>query len=264
MHSAYRIIVAEVPCSRRFPEIQRELGAIGGKTPTGEDRLKLEWGGTATRPFGGQLNCKYGLFSETVIVGWRFAGNPNARKKRDRMTLQFDGDDLTEVPDSIALFSDGTPRVFTALEAVVDHPIPNWFIADWLSPAQMGGGPFGARYGRGYWNQIWRCYDESRNSAPWYGYRDPDAVDIEVIREYWHTKVTDLDTMGVHIDDPITGVAAEIQGAWMNRAAAHLAAERLGERTEETIHFLEKYLSSDRNTDGGRKPLVDLGAMQHV
>lgn len=259
MFGNYRIVVAEIPCSRRFPEIERELLAIAGRTPTGEQRIKCEWGGTAKRPFGNQQNCKFGLRSELVVSGWRFEGDPIAKRKRDRMPTEWYDADISTAPDHVALFSDGRPRVFAPIEVLVDHPLPNWFFTDWLSPRQVGGGP---GYGRGYWRKIWRCFDESRDFHPWYGYRDPDSVDLDVIRAYWHEKVNDLETMGVHIDDPIEGDVAEIQNAWMDRAAVHLAEEQLGERTEETVRFLEKHLDSDRQTNPGFvKPLVDLGVL---
>jgi len=248
------LIVAAIPCSRQFREIERELLAIGGKNPLGEPRLKLEWGGTATRPFGEQLNCKFGLYSETCVVGWTFAGNPWAENPSDRETLYTDEPDLSVVPSSLTHFSTGKPRISIERLATIDHPIPNWFVTDWLSPAQMGRG-FG--YGRGYHGSIWRCYDAKRDEHPFWGYRDPDADDLVVVKRYWHEKIHDRDTLGTHIDEPIAGDAAALQTAWMNKAVAHLAEERRGNAIEQCVPIVERHLNE--KYAGGPKTFIDLG-----
>lgn len=249
-----RIEVAEIPCARSFPEIERELGLIGGKTPTGENRLKLEWGGTAKRPFGTQLNCKFGLYSEDIIIGWHFHGDASRAKKRDRIDRQTDIVDLNLIPPSIKCFSDGTNRIAVPIEAIIDHPIPNWFVTDWLAPEQVGFGP----YRHGYWNKIWRIYDAKRDEYPFWGYRDPDEHDLVVVREYWHTRTHAMLDMGLGLDEPITGDAKQIQDRWMDRAVLHLKEEQHGNVVEKAAKIAWDWLQS-QYASIGKKPFVQIG-----
>lgn len=280
-----RIEVETFECPDRFPEIRQALREIGGLTKFGKQRLDIEFGPEHTRPYGGAdgkaglRSAKYGLYAEPVVVGWKFEGcsgkwlvlpgtdplRPAGVRStnRDRMTLQSDLADYDKVSDRYRCFSDGQLRVAEPIVSYIDHPIPNWFVVDYFSAAQCGGGSHSAGYEGGAWIRIWQCHDPSEALAgpPYWGYRPPDATDLLVIREYWTQRLRDVEASGCDIDDPAVGQAVELQAAWMDRAVKHLKEEERGKNAEDFTRYLEEY--HERARLGGR-PFSDLGARNVV
>lgn len=232
-----KVQFVSVPPPKRFPEYQEQLTAIGGLTPDGRPRLKLEWGGEETRVFLKQKVAKYRYATKRKVVAYRAYGNPTAKMKKDRFDTIIYESDLREVHEKYPQFR---KRILDQIEYIFDIPVANWFICQWISPQKACIGwkeasvhregfqemeVLGPEPVEGYYLPVFQFSDPEHPGL----YIEPNEDGLLIVKQLMKEHEANLFMRGVHIDEPgndytLAEELFTIDKAFHNAAEAEQAA----------------------------------------
>jgi hypothetical protein len=242
---------------REFPAFQEELtkiaGPLGGLTPDGRPRLLLEWGGYAWRWFKRHKVAKYRRNHYTEQIGWLFAGDPNARLKAERRPFICGTLDPAEWPARYLKY-----RAPGVVNAIIVEPHARFYLSEWMSPQKASIDWDEQRYGApppstGYYYPICEIGARETETNP-FGYREPDAIDLEFARKYVKEKVETLIGMGVHADEPLGDSEITHINYWIERSVAHLEDENSARFKQDAREIMVDYILTGKraSTSGGK------------
>jgi hypothetical protein len=246
--SPVRVEFVRVPAPSTFPEFQEKLIDIGGKTPDGRPRLKLEWGGEETRFFAGQRVAKYRFGLEQAQVGWSVPGNPRAKKKSHREpVIHIDTLNPEDWPAEYQPYRKG---IMAPRYALLDIPICNWFVCEWISPQKCAVGWEEARWynhdgmvvdslgslpRNGYYYPLLQIQDAEAPGL----YAEPNEEALALAQKYFKQFESIAREFDVHIDEPMPINHIVIQQDALHAAIEEQKAIESAKFRDEAFHLLE-------------------------
>ena len=246
--SPVRVQFVRVPAPSQYPEFQKRLTDLGGKTPDGRPRLKLEWGGEETRFFAGQRVAKYRFGLEQAQVGWSVPGNPKSKRKSHREpTLHIDELNPENWPAEFQPYRKG---IMAPRYALLDIPICNWFVCEWLHPKKCEVGWEESRWFNrdgliidsigpvprtGYYYPLLQIQDPEAPGL----YAEPNEEALTLAKKYVRQYEDIARSFDVHIDEPMPINHIQIQQDALSAAIWEQKEEESRQFKDDAFHLLQ-------------------------